>query len=229
MNARVPNILKRFIFFQVLVFFLSGCSLFGFGGKNPEKSPEELMNQGMSEFEDGDYSYAVEAFQKLKDRYPYSKLAIQAELKMADALFKKKEFEEALDVYIEFERLHPKNKSIPYVIYQQGMCSFLRISTIDRDQTSTKNALKEFKRLRQEFPENPFSFLARRNMRKCYSSLAEYEFYVGCFYFKSGYYMAALKRFEYLITQYPDLGQHEKALIYIAKCREKLAKEKSLL
>ena len=229
MNARVPNILKRFIFFQVLVFLLSGCSLFGFGGKKPEKSPEELMNQGMSEFENGDYSYAVEAFQKLKDRYPYSKLAIQAELKMADALFKKKEFEEALDAYIEFERLHPKNKSIPYVIYQQGMCSFLRISTIDRDQTSTKNALKEFKRLREEFPENQFSFLARRNMRKCYSSLAEYEFYVGCFYFKSGYYMAALKRFEYLITQYPDLGQHEKALIYIAKCREKLAKEKSLL
>lgn len=229
MNGRVVNILRKFIFFQVLVFLLSGCSLFGFGGKKPEKSPEELMNQGMSEFEDGDYSYAVEAFQKLKDRYPYSKLAIQAELKMADALFKKKEFEEALKTYIEFERLHPKNKSIPYVIYQQGMCSFLRISTIDRDQTSTKNALKEFKRLREEFPENPFSLLAQRNMRKCYSSLAEYEFYVGYFYFKSGYYMAALKRFEYLIIQYPDLGQHGKALIYIARCREKLAEEKSLL
>jgi outer membrane protein assembly factor BamD len=183
----------------------------------------------MSDFEDGDYSYAVEAFQKLKDRYPYSKLAIQAELKMADALFKKKEFEEALEAYIEFERLHPKNKSIPYVIYQQGMCKFLRMSTIDRDQTSAKNALKEFKRLRKKFPEDPFSLLAQRNIRKCYSTLAEYEFYVGYFYFKSGYYMAALKRFEYLITHYPDLGQHGKALIYIARCREKLAEEKSLL
>ena len=229
MNGRVVNILKRLIFIQVLVFLLSGCSLFGIGGKKTEKSPEELMNQGMSEFEDGDYSYAVEAFQKLKDRYPYSKLAIQAELKMADALFKKKEFEEALEAYIDFEKLHPKNKSIPYVIYQQGMCNFLRISTIDRDQTSTKNALKEFKRLSKEFPENQFSFLAQRNIRKCYSTLAEYEFYVGCFYFKSGNYMAALKRFEYLITHYPDLGQHGKALIYIARCKEKLAEEKSLL
>jgi outer membrane protein assembly factor BamD len=229
MNRRVVNILKRLIFIQVLVFLLSGCSLFGIEGKKSEKSPEELMNQGMSELEDGDYSYAVEAFQKLKDRYPYSKLAIQAELKMADALFKKKEFEEALEAYIEFERLHPKNKSIPYVIYQQGMCNFLRISTIDRDQTSAKNALNKFKRLRKEFPKNPFSLLAQRNMRKCYSTLAEYEFYVGYFYFKSGYYMAALKRFEYLITNYPDLGQHGKALIYIARCREKLAEEKSLL
>jgi len=229
MTYSMSYILKRLIFIQALVFLLSGCSLFGIGGKKPEKSPEELMNQGMSDFRDGDYSYAAEAFQKLKDRYPYSKLAIQAELKMADALFKKKEFEEALDAYIEFERLHPKNKSIPYVIYQQGMCNFLRISTIDRDQTSTKNALKEFKRLRKEFPENPFSLLAQRNMRKCYSTLAEHEFYVGYFYFKSGYYMAALKRFQYLITHYPDLGQHGKALIYIARCREKLAEEKSLL
>ena len=142
MKGRALDIFKILIFFQVLIFLLSGCSLFGIGGKKPEKSPEELMNQGMSEFEDGDYTYAVEAFQKLKDRYPYSKLAIQAELKMADALFKKKEFEEALEAYVEFEKLHPKNKSIPYVIYQQGMCNFLRISTIDRDQTSTKNALK---------------------------------------------------------------------------------------
>jgi len=44
-------------------------------------------------------------------------LAVQAELKLADALFKKKEFEEALEVYREFEKLHPKNKSIPYVVY----------------------------------------------------------------------------------------------------------------
>jgi len=151
------------------------------------------MNQGMSKFEDGNYSDAVEAFQKLKDRYPYSNFAIQAELKMADALFKKEEFEEAFEAYIEFERLHPKNKSIPYVIYRQGMCNFLRISTVDRDQTSTKNALREFKRLRKKFPENPFSLLAQRNMRKCYSTLAEYEFYVGYFYFKSGYYMAAFE------------------------------------
>jgi len=229
MNGRVGNILKRLIFILILIFLLSGCSLFGIGGKKPEKSPEELMKQGMSEFEDGDYSYAVEAFQKLKDRYPYSTLSIQAELKMADALFKKKEFEEALEAYIEFEKLHPKNKSIPYVIYQQGMCHFRRISTIDRDQTSTKNALKEFERLRKEFRTNPFSSQARRQIRKCHSDLAEYEFYVGYFYFQSGDYLAALKRFEYLITHYPDLGQHGKALIYIARCRERLAEEKSLL
>lgn len=219
-------IVKRFILILLVIVLCTGCS--SFRGEEPEKSPEELMSEGLSAFDDGDYAEAVESFQKLKDRYPYSKLAVQAELKLADALFKKKEFEEALEVYREFEKLHPKNKSIPYVIYQQGMCNFLRMNSIDRDQTSTKKALKEFERLRREFPTDSFSLQAQRKIRECLINLAEYEFYVGHFYFKAGHYLAALRRFEYLITHYPDLGQYGKALIYIAKCKEKLAEQESL-
>ncbi len=219
-------ILKKFILIQLLIVLFTGCSWFR--GEEPEKSPEELMNEGTSAFRDDNYAKAVESFQKLKDRYPYSKLAVQAELKLADSLFKRKEFEEALEEYIEFEKLHPKNKSIPYVIYRQGMCSFLRMNSIDRDQTDTKEALKEFERLRREFPTNPFSLQAQRKIRECLINLAEYEFYVGHFYFKAGHYLAALRRFEYLITHYPDLGQYGKTLIYIARCREKLAEKDSL-
>ncbi len=222
----MARIVKRFILILLVIVLCTGCS--GFRGEEPEKSPEELMSEGLSAFDDGDYTEAVESFQKLKDRYPYSKLAVQAELKLADALFKKKEFEEALEVYREFEKLHPKNKSIPYVVYQQGMCNFLRMNSIERDQTSTKKALKEFERLRREFPTDSFSLQAQRKIRECLINLAEYEFYVGHFYFKAGHYLAALRRFEYVITQYPDLGQYGKALIYIAKCKEKLAEQESL-
>lgn len=216
--------LKRFILIQLLIVLCAGCS--GFSGKELEKSPEELMREGMSAFRDGDYAEAVTSFQNLKDRYPYSRLAVQAELRLADALFRRKEFEEALEVYIEFEKLHPKNESIPYVIYQQGMCNFLRMNAIDRDQTNTENALKEFERLIGEFPTNPFSSQAQKRIRACLINLAEYEFYVGHFYFKAGHYLAALRRFEYLITHYPDLGQHGKTLLYIARCKEKLAEQK---
>lgn len=228
MNQRVAVIVKRLILILVLAFFMSGCSVFGLGGKKREKSPEELMSEGISAFEDGNYIKAATSFQNLKDRYPYSTLAVQAELRLADALFKRKEFEQALEAYKEFEGLHPKNKSIPYVIYQQGMCNFLRMNAIDRDQTNTKKALKEFERLSKEFPKDPFALMARRRIRKCLINLAEYEFYVGHFYFKTGRYLAALNRFEYLITHYPDHGQYEKTLIYMAKCKEKLSEQKAV-
>ena len=219
----MASIIKRVILIQLVIVLFTGCSWLK--GKEPEKPPEQLMSEGLSAFDDGDYTEAVESFQKLKDRYPYSKLAVGAELKLADALFRKKEFEQALEAYREFEKLHPKNKSIPYVIYQEGMCYFLRMGSIDRDQTSTKKALKEFERLRREFPTDQFSLQAQRKIRECLTNLAEYEFYVGHFYFKSGHYLAALRRFEYLITHYPDLGQYGKTLIYMAKCKEKLAEQ----
>jgi len=175
----VAYLVNRFILIQLLIILCTGCSWFA--EKKPEKSPEELMSEGISAFEDGDYAEAAESFQKLKDRYPYSKLAVQAELKLADALFKRRKFEEALEAYKEFEKLHPKNKSIPYVIYQQGMCSFLRMNSIDRDQASTKKALKQFERLGREFPTDQFSLQAQRRIRECLINLAEYEFYVGHF------------------------------------------------
>jgi outer membrane protein assembly factor BamD len=228
MTKSVIAACKRCAVIQALFLLLAGCSLFDIGTNEPEKTPEELMSQGNSEFRDGDYQDAIESFQKLKDRYPYSTLAVRAQLKMADALFEREKFEEALEAYTEFERLHPKNKSIPYTIYRQGMCHFLRMKSIDRDQTSTRNALKEFERLCKEFPEHQFCLQAQRNIRACYRHLAEHEFYVGRFYFKSGRYLAALRRFEYLIKHYPDLGLHNKSLNYIGRCRDKLAEEKSL-
>jgi outer membrane protein assembly factor BamD len=60
-------------------------------------------------------------------------------------------------------------------------------------------------------------------MRKCLIFLAEYELYVGQFYFKNKNYKAAQDRFLYLIRNYPDMGQYREALEYISRCKEKIA------
>jgi len=224
MKASTAYILKGAIIGLAVISLCCGCALFGKGEK-PEKSPEQLMSEGMSKFADGSYEDAAERFQELKDRYPYSNLAIHAELKLADSLFKKEEFDEAIEAYREFESLHPKNTSIPYVIYQQGMCYFLRMKTIDRDQTNTIKALNQFERLIRAFPDDQYSLKAKDHIERCLTSLAEHEFYVGHFYFRSGHYKAALNRFTNLLERYPDHSPREKALAYIAECKERLAQE----
>jgi len=207
-----------------LIFLIGGCSFLG-RGKRTDKSPEQLMSEGMSKFAEGSYEDAAERFQELTDRYPYSKLAIHAELKLADSLLKNEDFEAALEEYKEFESLHPKNTAIPYVIYQQGMCYFLRINTIDRDQTNTMKALNEFERLQSAFPLDEYSLKAQDHIEQCRTNAAEHELYVGRFYFRSGHYKAALNRFTYLLEHYPDHSPREKALSYISECQEKLSKE----
>jgi len=212
--------------FFALTFFLllSGCSLYrSFFGQGEEKDASELMSDGMENLERGSYKDAVEAFQKLKDRYPYSKFAVTAELKMADALYLTGEYDQAYVAYDEFEKLHPKHKEIPYIIYQRGMCQFQQVRTKDREQAHTFKAKGEFERLINRFPKNDFADRARKNLRQCLIYLAEYEVYVGHFYFQKGFYRAALARYTYAIENYPDLGHYHEALESIAKCKQKLA------
>ena len=211
----------------MLLFLLNGCALSTFFfGQEEEKSPSELMSEGMDNLEKGYYKAAVEAFQKVKDRYPYSKHALLAELKVGDALYQTQEYDQAYAAYDDFEKLHPKHQSIPYVIYQKGVCHFDQIKTIDREQSHTLKANEEFERLIGRFPKDEYANRARKNLRKCLISLAEYELYVGRFYYKKGEYRAALGRVTYIIRNYPDTGQYNEAIEYISKCKEKLSNQK---
>ena len=218
--------IKRLILI-VLIFLpvFSGCS-----GKHirEEKSAQELASEGMEQFEKENYKGSILTFEKLKDWYPFSKLASLAELKIADAYYHIKEYESATLAYEEFENLHPRNDAVPYVIYQIGRCGFDQMDTIDRDQTYAKIALDTFLRLIRQFPDDPYSVKAKEHIDMCQKSLAEHSFYVGVFYFKSKHYEAALQRFKEVIVKYPDVGVHQKALQYIALCEENIKNQQTV-
>jgi len=219
---------KTLLLLFAMCFLLTGCSLWGsiFGESEEEElPPDQLMSEGMENYERGFYEDANEAFEKIKDRYPYSRFALEAELKLADTLFKRHEYAEAVEAYQDFERLHPKNSHIPYVIYQQGMCHFEQTRGEDRDQAEIMSAREHFERLIKKFPKSIYARRAERKIRECYIILAEHELYVGRFYYQKRKYRAAYARFRYVVEKYPDLGQYHEALEYMAKCKEKIPEE----
>jgi len=208
--------MRRLIIICVISLFVcSGCASMK---PKEEMTAQELASEGMDAFKDKKYVNALESFKKLKDWYPFSKYAILAELKTADANYSLNEYNEAVVAYEEFESLHPQNEAIPYVIYQIGLCYFKQIDTADRDQSSAEKALASFKRLEKQFPKNTYASKAKDHVNKCQKSLAGHEFYVGLFYYNSKHYKAALKRFHAVLSKYPDVGVQQKALQYIALC-----------
>lgn len=196
-------------------------------GSNETGSAQELAWEGMDAYERGKYDKAIEKFQRLKDYYPFSKYAILAELKIGDAHYQRDEYEDAIFAYENFEQLHPRNEAIPYVIYQIGRCYYDRIDTPDRDQTSAQKALDTFRRLIKQYPDDPYSTRAAEHIKAAERSLAGHAYIVGVFYYNTRHYKAALHRFMSVISDYPDVGYHQKALEYIAKCEDSIAKEES--
>ncbi len=218
---------KRGVFAAVLVIvLLGGCSLW----KKQEMTkgtPEGLYRQAHEDYQEGRYERAVESFRRLKEEYPLSQLTIMAELGIADSYFSQKEYGNAEMAYADFLNLHPINENLPYVMYQMGMCHYLQMAEIDRDQTETLKAKKEFERLVARFPGSKFSFLAEKMIRDCNLRLGEHEFYVGHLYFKMKKYGAALRRFEIISKNYANIGLDYKVNFFISETKKKIADEEA--
>jgi len=200
---------------------LFGCAYFK---KEKETEPADILAvTGMEAYDKKDYKEALAKFQQLKDWYPFSNYVVMAELKIGDAHYYLKEYDQAILAYREFADLHPSNEAIPYVLYQIGRCYFDQIEAVDRDQSATQKALTTFQRLQSQHPKSSYSDKATEHINTCLKKLARSEYYIGFFYYKMGHYEAAIYRFKTLIKKYPDVGIHREALIYIAKCEAYLA------
>ena len=210
--------MKKTAFLLILIACLSfaACS-----ARDPDidKPAHELAKNGMDEFAEKDYRKSIVYFEKLRDWYPFSKFAKLAELKIADAHYRLKEYDDAIFAYEEFEQLHPNNEAIPYVIQQIGNCYFEQLDTVDRDQTPALKAIESYERLIKNHPDDPHSKDVQEKIRICQKSLAENEFYIGNFYYRTKHYKSALTRFQSVVStgeEFPEL--QAKALAFIKLC-----------
>lgn len=219
----------QFLLVLVLAAHLGGCSTVKgwFSKKRPEKPPDVMAEEGIQQMKKKKYDDAIETFEMVRDRYPYSEQALLAQIKVADAYYYNKKWDEALQAYKEFEKLHPTNKAVPYAVFRQGMCYYRQRSTIDRDQTYTFKALQEFRRLKQKYPNSEYITKAEKYMARCRLDLAEHEFYIAEFYYKTKRYKASLDRFQALAQEYPDFPRQAEVKEYINKCQMDMAAEEN--
>lgn len=159
------------------------------------------------------YEEAIAQFNTVKNKHPYSKLATEAELKVAEINFKREEYVEAQNNYQVFKEMHPAHPKIDYVTYRLGLSFFNQLpTTIDRDLAVAERAILYFDEVVQSFPQSSHVKDAREHKTKALKMLAEKEWYVGHFYFIRDQYDSALTRFEGLLERYPSLGFDAKAL-----------------
>src|SRR5262249_17288999 len=84
---------------------------------------------------------AIESLQQINDNYPYGDYAVRAELRIGDAYFEDKKYDEALSYYRDFAELHPQHEQVPYTLYRAALCHVRQSKDPVRDQTATRQAL----------------------------------------------------------------------------------------
>lgn len=159
------------------------------------------------------FEEALVQYNQVKNKFPYSKLATEAKLRIADIYFEREEYPEAQASYQSFKELHPNHPRADYATYQLAMSYYNQLpSSIDRDLSIASRAMIYFDEVSSTYPSSEFAPKAREGKQKTLKMLAEKEYYVGNFYFIRDRYEAALGRFEELLTKYPGLGLDLQAL-----------------
>lgn len=169
-----------------------------------------------------DYTRAIETFQSIIDNYPYSAQAVDAELKIADAYFADKKYDEALSYYRDFSDLHPDHEKVPYTIYQSAQCHMRQLGSKERDQSATRNALVFLDRLLVHYPHSEYARKAEPQWRDLQVLLAENVEQVADFYRERGEYEAAAERYRALLNDHPGLGLDARVLYKLGDCYAEL-------
>jgi outer membrane protein assembly factor BamD len=196
----------------VLVSFLSGCGMIDyFYLPPPEDTAQELFEAGNDAMREKDYISASSYFSRLKDNFPFSPYAVEAELALADAYFLDEEWALAAEAYKDFESMHPRHEAIPYVLFSIGVANLNGYPSIDRSPQQVEEAYSYFSRLTESYPDTEYAAGAREQMTRCRRLMAEHDLYVADFYFRMDRYTSALLRYKDIIAKYqdvPEIAEH---------------------
>jgi outer membrane assembly lipoprotein YfiO len=165
---------------------------------------------------------ARQYFRRLIDAFPQSEHQAEARIALADSYFEEGgigNYVLAVSSYREFLTLYPQHPKSDYAQFRCAESYFKQKNTPDRDQTATDQALEEYQRLLDVYPQSPLVEPAREKIRECRQILARADFQVGYFYQKTRKsWRSAIGRYETIVSEYPDFERFDEVLFRLAQC-----------
>ena len=191
------------------------------------KTAEDQYRQALEDLQSGLYPEATQGFTDLKTKYPYSKFASLADLRIADTNFERGKFIEAVDGYRAFLKLHPNHEEAAYAMFRIGEAYFQQIPSDwwflppsnEKDQGNTRLAIAAYRDFLSRFTDSKYGTDGKRRLNECRRKLADHEIYVAEFYMRHEHWASAAGRAEGLVRDYPNLGLDAAALWLAARAR----------
>lgn len=186
---------------------------------------EEDYQYGVEELEKGNWLESQKFLEHVRTKYPFSKYAALAELRLADGKFRQERYLEAAEAYEAFGKLHPTHEEADtaefraaQAYYKEAPDDFLLFpSAFEKDQRQLKTAVEKLKSLLASRPDSKHRQEAEALLAEARGRLAAHEWYVAEFYAKREHWAGASGRLETLLKEYPGSRHEAKALLQLAK------------
>jgi outer membrane protein assembly factor BamD len=200
----------------ILTLVLGGWLQGGCSQREQPQTAEEYLRSGDALLNREDEGQARAYYHQLLEKFPDSEYKAQAQLNIAESLYREKNYLEARFEYQKFLELYPTHPLASRAQFQIGICGLRETLSFDRDQRKTQEALQAFRLFRRQYPQDPLVTEAETHIQTLRARLAEHEFAVARFYYKKGAYHAAIGRLLNLIQVYPTMPDLDVALYMLA-------------
>lgn len=182
----------------------------------------QLYRAARESLDTSDFATAIERYDRLVQRFPFSEYATQAQLEKVYAQYRNYDHDSALAGAERFLREHPRHAGAAYVQYikalanfdrEEGLSDMLGLDATQKDMGYSRRSFDDFGLLVQKYPNSPYAADARQRMIYLRNRIAESEMHAVRFYMKRGAFIAAAKRSEQIISQYPGAPVTLEALV----------------
>ncbi len=198
----------RYKYLIIVIFFfnLASCDKNKNLVTKPEKIPElkVLFSNALNYYNEGQYRNALELFKKVETRYSFSDLAPRSTLMITYIYYQNQNYFNTLKFARKFQTLYPRNENIAYIDFLVAMTFYEQVQIVARDQTYTKAALKEFRKIIKKHPKSKYAKEAELKIDLINEQLAGKHMYLARFYMKKSKWISALKRLNIILEKYPE-------------------------
>ena len=179
-----------------------------------------LFDRGSEAAKERKWLDAREYFRNLVDNYPQSPYRPDAKLALGDTYIGEHSTESLLlaaNEFREFLTFYPTHARADYAQLQLARSFTEQMLGPERDQTATKDAIKEIEIFLQRFPNSQLMPEARRMEREARDRLSEAGYRVGFFYYRLKYWAGAIDRFLEVLKVDPAYTNRDALYYHLAE------------
>jgi len=179
-----------------------------------------LLNRGNEEMKENNWFNAREYYRQIVDNYPQSPLRPDAKLGIGDTYLGEGTTEALLlagNEFREFLTFYPTNPRADYAQYKLAASHAKQMRAAERDQTETKEAVREFEVFFARYPNSPLMPEVKKEWRQARDRLSEASYRVGLFYYRSRWYRGAIDRFKQVLAEDSGYTKRDAVYYYLAE------------
>jgi outer membrane protein assembly factor BamD len=175
---------------------------------------------------------AREYFKQVVETYTASTYRPDAKLGIGDTYLGEGTSEAlvlAINEFREFLSFYPTNRRADYAQYKLSLAHFRQMRGPQRDQTETRDAIKELETFVQRYPNSELMSDAKSKLREAHDRLSQADYLVGFFYFRQKWYPGAIDRFTAVLKADPEFTGRDAVYFHLAECYMKYKREAEAL